>query len=298
MSFPRNIFFISIFSVVLFSGCSYLFYQPTNSLYFPPELLDLEYERIKLKTSDGVELAAWYFRPKTPVRGTVIQFHGNGQNMSSHYTSLIWLTKSGYGLFVFDYRGYGVSDGKPSQEGTTIDALTALSEALKIHQRNSPIGSRWIVYGQSLGGAIALRALVDFQDRDKVSLVVADSTFISYRDVAREQFSKFWLTWPFSWLGQILISEEYAPKKTMGQLAQPLLVIHDTHDPVVGFENGEDLFCSAKNSVVKRFWKLGEGHHISIFYQNQEAQNLFLRYLETGGACTANEPWCGQVNCD
>ena len=140
---------------ILFTSCSHLLYQPDRILYLDPKSLNLAPKEIFLESEPGVRLFAWYFETRQPnSKGTIIRFHGNAQNMSSHYLSLTWLIEKGYNLFTFDYRGYGRSEGEPDQEGTYKDALAALNLAWELHKKQS--GEKFIVYGQSLDGRRAM----------------------------------------------------------------------------------------------------------------------------------------------
>ena len=110
-----------ILLVVLFHfywGCNnYFFYQPTRKFYYPPEKLRLNYEEFYINGIDKNKIHAWLFpAPSGKPLATVVQFHGNAENMSSHYISLVWLLKHNFEIFTFDYRGYGRSLGEPSTE--------------------------------------------------------------------------------------------------------------------------------------------------------------------------------------
>ena len=270
-------FFLLFASTFLFSACSSFFYYPDRTLIFPPSKIGLKEKEIAFKSSDGTQLYGWFFKSLThgKPKGTIIQFHGNGENMSSHYLSLIWLTKVGYQLFVFDYRGYGKSEGVPSQEGTYLDGLAALDQAWKLHQEKSPKG-KFVVYGQSLGGAVAMRSVQDFKQKDKVDLLVMDSTFVSYQRIARRKMQSSWATWLFSPLAWLLVSDSYAAEDALEENKIPLLVIHDDKDPAVPYQCGLDIYEGAHSK--KEFWKTSTGKHIAIFESKKE-QERFEKYL-------------------
>ncbi|MFL5815611.1 MAG: alpha/beta hydrolase [Bdellovibrionia bacterium] len=259
---------LSTFLALGTSSCSSLFYFPSHTLYYSPKRLGYEAKQVSFHAQDGTTLYAWLFKPpegSTPPRGTIIQFHGNAENMSSHYLSLAWLVEQGYQLVAFDYRGYGKSEGDPSQKGTYLDALAALDLAWKFHQENH--AQHFIVFGQSLGGAIATRALQDFPQKDKVDLLVLDSTFTSYKSVARRKLASFWLTWPISPLGGLLVSDSYNAEDALKDNKSPVLIIHDRSDPVMPFSCGEDSYRLA--TAKKEFWQLDQGDHIAAFNNPQ-----------------------------
>ena len=265
------------FLVMLFSGCSHVFYQPQKGVFFDPKKLGLAPQQMVIEVSAEIRLAAWFFAAEAPVKGTVLQFHGNGQNMTSHYILVAWLAQQGYNVLVFDYRGYGESTGKANQEGLYQDGLKALEVAFLQHQKLAPQG-KFIVIGQSLGGAVALRALEDFAQKDQVNLLVLDSTFTSYQKVARKVLAGHWLTWLISPLAHVLVSDKYSAENAARTISVPILVIHAKHDPVVPFSFGEELAKTVKNP--QGFWILPGYGHTDAFYSAQSPyRNQFLQLL-------------------
>lgn len=247
-------------------------------MYYPPELNGYRQENIYFAANrESPRLHGWFFRVPKP-KGTLVLFHGNGENLSSHYASLVWLTHFGYQLFVFDYRGYGESWGDPSPEGVYQDGMAALAKALELHHGTG--AGKFMVYGQSLGGAVAMRCFADFKDKQEAKLVVMDSTFTSYRDVAQETLAHFWLTWIFSPLARVLVSDRFATEDAVKHLTTRLLVIHDLHDPLVRFDNGQKIYDLAPGK--KDFWKLDDGRHIGVFALDSASyRKKFLDLLET-----------------
>jgi fermentation-respiration switch protein FrsA (DUF1100 family) len=267
-----------IIATLFLISCNSLFYFPDHQTYFKPYQVDLlPPEEIYFDTSDHVKLHGWFFKsPNAKPLGTVIQFHGNAQNLTSHFVSLSWLVKEGYDVFTFDYRGYGESFGSPNPGGTYLDGLAALDKAylLKRTEKN------FIVYGQSLGGVIAARALQDFETK-KVSLLVLDSTFMSYSEMARKVALKHWFTWILSPLAWLLTSDRYSSRDFISKTDLPLLVIHDHLDPVVPFSCGEEIFNHA-HSKNKEFWKLDQGLHVGVFsLKSLENRKRFLNLLSS-----------------
>lgn len=252
-------------------------------MYFSPkEMVNAEPDNYEIAINDKVSLHAWRFKSKQPTaKAVVVQFHGNGENMTSHYVSTVWLINQGYDLFTFDYRGYGKSDGDPSQEGVYLDGLAALSKAWQLHQEQVTAGkskTQFIVYGQSLGGAVAIRALADFKERENVTLAIVDSSFASYRGVAHKKLTQSWATWLLSPLAYVLVSDEYAPKNILSKNHTKLLVIHDLKDPIVPVECGQEFYELA--SGPKDFWSFDLGRHIGSFDPDMPAnRNRLVKYL-------------------
>jgi fermentation-respiration switch protein FrsA (DUF1100 family) len=266
------------FVLIFISGCNSLFYYPDSSIYFLPKQAGLSApQELNFTASDGVHLHGWFFKTQRPSPlGTIIQFHGNAQNSTSHFVSLAWLVNEGYDFFTFDYRGYGDSDGEPSPKGTYLDGLSALKEAYHLKRSEK----HFIVYGQSLGGAIAARAVQDWEHRDQISLLVLDSTFSSYKTVARRVALRHWFTWPLSPVAWLIMSDQYSTEKFISEATQPLLIIHDKLDPVVPFACGEDIFLNANKNIRKDFWILNDGFHVGIFgIRFSENRKRFLNYV-------------------
>ena len=141
------------FSLLVGLFQSKLVYHPLSTIEATPTDAGLEYRDVSITTSDGVELHAW-FCPAPEERGVVLFCHGNGGNISGRLGSLVILHKLGLSTLIFDYRGYGRSEGSPSEEGTYLDADAAwchLTEEMKIGP------GRIIVFGRSLGGAVAAK---------------------------------------------------------------------------------------------------------------------------------------------
>lgn len=260
---------------VFLTSCTSVFLQPDRVLYSNPKAQGMVYEDIFFQAPDGIRLHAWWFPPK-PGHAVLVQAHGNAENLTSHAHALIWLAQEGYGLFAFDYRGYGISDGEKDLEGAVRDTRAALQKAWELKEAKKARG--FVVVGQSLGGAITLRALVEDEIwKKRVSLLVLESTFLSYRSMARDKLSSFWLTWPFSWLGWILVSDRESAKGRLESLPTPILQLHDRSDPVVSFEMGKKLHEELPSP--KDFWEQNRGMHVSAFRTDEPGNRDRLRAL-------------------
>jgi fermentation-respiration switch protein FrsA (DUF1100 family) len=258
---------------LLLSSCSGLLYYPSRQLFVDPARLGLKPEEVQFPSADGTKLSGWYFRNRSGKKpeALLIQYHGNAENLSSHFLSLAWILDHPYDLFIFDYRGYGRSEGSPNPSGTVADGEAALRWA-RAREPQLPL----VVVGQSLGGAIALRNVIDLKQEIPVRLVVADCTFPSYRGIARKVMTRSWVTWPFQWLGWLLMSDAHAPKGEIDQISPtPLLVIHGDADPVVEFELGEAVYLEAKEP--KEFWRIPGGEHTDAFTRPEWREKFLAR---------------------
>lgn len=245
------------------SGCTNIFLQPDHVHRYLPTREEGNWQEVRFKSGDGTDLLGiWFNARQSPSKGVVVHFHGNGENMTSHYLFVYWLAAEGYDVFTFDYRGYGGSAGKKSLSGAVEDCVAALRVA---RGRAGGSRERLIVLGQSLGGALALAAL-DRDGGEGVRGVILDSTFASYRKVARLKLGGFWLTWPFQYpLSAALISDRWAPRRLIARRKPvPLLMLHAVGDPVVPYSQGRALFDQAPGP--KEFWKLDSSGHTEALY--------------------------------
>lgn len=265
--------------LVMFVGCSNVFYQPSPQHFVDPGQFKLTYEDLYFKSGDGTTLHAWFFPARTKiVKGTIVQFHGNAQNISTHFFSLIWLIDQGYNLFTFDYRGYAKSEGSANQAGIYLDALAAFEKAQELHEKNG--GGKFVVYGQSTGGAIALRAVPDYKKNKDISLIVMDSAFSSYQDIAFDKLKSRWFLFPISPLAFLLVSDEYAADEVFNKITRPTLVIVGMKDHVVPPKFGKKIFKGIA-SKDKWLWKLPEGGHIDAYHhQGNKYRQKFLDVLD------------------
>lgn len=270
---------VGAFGVLLTSlllGCTTVFYQPTGVDYKYAEAEHLDYQSLEIKSEDGTKLAARYFESsqirKThqqwahyhgPTKGLVAQFHGNAQNMTAHFMNVAWLLFEGYDLLVFDYRGYGASEGSLSVRGVNEDAQSALKFAsTEAKKRGLPL----IAYGQSLGGSTLLRALEDDPIPNNLKLVIVESSFYSYQKIAREKLASVWFLWPFQWLAYLLVSDSYSPGTEKLQRIKPVpkILFYSEHDPVVSINHGEKFYQGLPEP--KKFIRVPEPGHISTMY--------------------------------
>lgn len=260
-----------VLSLSLFlSGCMSVLYSPRVGpvVFFPPEKFGYKPLDAEIAISSGERIHGWWLPSKIgPSRGLLVHFHGNAENLTSHYAMMAWVTDAGYDYFIFDYPGYGLSSGEPTAQNTVESGAAVLRW---LHEK---IDSRpLIVYGQSLGGAIAQKSVVDVKSEVPFCDLVLDSTFSSYKGVTRGKLATMWWTWPLQPLAYFLMSDRFAadPKDLHG----PVLVIHGEQDPIVEFPNGEKLFGALNEP--KEFWRLPHGAHGGSFRINGQEMRAKL----------------------
>ena len=237
-------------------GCNRLFYYPTSREYRAPSDLDVPVEEVRFRSEDGTELHGWLLKPgeDRAAVGTVVHFHGNARNLTAHVGLVDWLAWRGFNVFLFDYRGYGKSDGRPKRSGVIADSKAALTY---IRGREDIDSDRLLVLGQSLGGACALAALGE-GSTEGVRAVAIDSSFLSYRNVANSVLGGTFLTKPLVWL---TVTSDHDPEDSLAELEGiPLLFIHGDADGLVRISNGLELFEAAPEP--KRFLKVPGARHL------------------------------------
>ena len=224
---------------LLLAGCvSSPFYHPDRVLYSTPASVGLEFENAVFESSDGTRLTGWfipatgYQSPKN-AKATVIHFHGNAQNMSAHWRFVGWLPQRGFNVFVFDYRGYGASQGNPEPKGVFEDSNSALNY---VRLRKDVDPERLVVLGQSLGGTNAI-AVVGSGNRSGVKAIAIEAAFFSYSSIANDKISGT----------GVLVDDTYSAERYVGNLAPiPLLLLHGTSDPVIPYAHSLRLFDKAR----------------------------------------------------
>lgn len=245
---------------LLVAACGYsvflafiYFYQP-RLLFFPnipsrevkvsPDEVGLPYESVKLLvTGDNVQLDGWFI-PAPQARGVVLFCHGNAGNISHRLDSLLLFNKLGLSTLIFDYRGYGRSQGKPSEQGTYQDAEVAWQHLTQ--ERDVP-PQQIILFGRSLGAAVAAHLATIHTP----GALIIESCFTSVPDIAADLY-------PF--LPARLMSRlDYNAKEKLQNVGCPVLIVHSPNDEIIPYKHGRALYAAAKEP--KRFLELRGGHN-------------------------------------
>lgn len=230
----KGVVFVAVFSyvgsaAVLYFVQSKLVYHPRRSLDATPSAVGLAYEDVSFEAADGVKLTGWYIPAERP--GPVVLIcHGNAGNISHRLDSIEIFHALGLSVFIFDYRGYGYSEGKPTEAGTYLDAEAAwawLATDRGVKPENI------VVFGRSLGGAIAARLAGDCE----AGALILESSFTSMSDLAADTF---WFL-PVRWL----ISFDYDTIGSLRKVRLPVLVVHSREDTLIPFRHGRRLFEAA-----------------------------------------------------
>jgi len=237
-------------TLALLAGCGStversLIYYPTRRLEATPRDYGLAFEEVRLAAEDNVRLHGWYVPGRRPV--TLLWCHGNAGNISHRLENLRLIhDRLGVGVLIFDYRGYGESEGVPSEVGTYRDA-----RAFRAWQRRHPLaGPTPVVYfGRSLGAAVATTLAAE----DPPTALILETPFASVRAMAS-------VTLPVvGYLAGLLLRTRYDTLGRIDQVHVPVLVLHGDADEVVPFEQGRAVFEAAREP--KAFVTIPRAHH-------------------------------------
>lgn len=263
-SWKRNLLSLVSLSVLLFMFLRWFehsqVYHPYVAHEATPESLEREFQEIYLGTEP--KLHAWFFPAKEKESArrefAFLICHGNGGNISHRLDLCELLLQTGANVFLFDYRGYGRSSGKPSEEGTYADAQAAYGWL----KQKGFAPERIIALGESLGGGVA----TELAAREKLAGLILQSTFTSIPDIGAELFS---------WLPVRAISSiRYDTGGKLPGLKLPLLVMHSRGDTLIGFHHAEKNFASANEP--KLFWELKGDHNDALATDAQ----IYFRGIE------------------
>lgn len=260
-----------LFAVLLYfmqERMVFLAQLPGRELEATPRHAGFNYVDVTTKTSDGLSLHGWYVHADKP-RGTVLFLHGNAGNISHRLDSIAIFHDLGLDTFIIDYRGYGQSEGKPSEEGTYIDAEAAW-QYLVAERGVDP--ATMIVFGRSIGGAVAAWLAT----KHKAAALIMESSFTSAVEMAAHLYP---------YLPVRLISRlKYPVVDYVTEVECPVLVIHSRDDEIIPFAMGKALYEAAP--APKEFIELAGDHNngflLSQEHYREELAKFIADYLEDG----------------
>jgi len=255
-----------IFIGFLFIFQSHYIYYPERILSADPGDIGLNFESVSFKTTDGVKLSGW-FVANEGARGVILFCHGNAGNISHRLESIQIFHQLGLDVFIFDYRGFGQSEGKPTEQGTYQDAEAAWRYLIKERQVNP---NEVIIFGRSLGGAVAAWLA---QSHTPGALIL-ESTFTSLPDIAGTLY-------PYVPV-RLLLRFHYNTAEYLGRVNCPVLIVHSRNDEIMPFNHGRRLFEMAKEP--KEFLEITGTHNAGFITSGklyEEGLNAFIsEYIE------------------
>ncbi|HSU57466.1 MAG TPA: alpha/beta hydrolase [Candidatus Dormibacteraeota bacterium] len=241
-------------------------YRPDRVLDATGHELGRPFEDVLFKAKDGVQLHGWFFLANSDSHQSdlcVLVCHGNAGNISHRLDLCGTLLECGLSVFLFDYRGYGRSEGIPGEEGTYLDAQAAYEW---LRKKGIP-GRNIIAFGESLGGGIASELAL----RETLGGVILQSTFSCIADLGSELFP--WL--PVRWLGSI----KYNTCSKLPRIGVPVMVMHSRADALIAYHHAEKNFALANEP--KLFWEVRGDHNEPLLERDQFITGIraFLKLL-------------------
>jgi alpha-beta hydrolase superfamily lysophospholipase len=260
---------VLFFFITFLTSCSNLLFVPIKPYPVTPDAAGLLYEDVFIDAQDGVTLHGWKIHADEKTAGTIVFFHGNGDNVSTQMPNTFWLAKEGYDLYVFDYREYGQSQGEAD-----LDAIISDMELMIGHiAEELPVDEKMIVMGHSLGGAMSVYVVAHSLHRDKIEALITVEAFSDYHDVTQEALSKSWLLWLFQWPLSFTIDNSYRPLDSIGLISPiPVAIIHSESDEMIEMYHAEALFEAAREP--KEFILI-DSNHSNVFVTKNNRQILF-----------------------
>jgi len=237
-------------------------YEPVREVPYTPGELGLAFEKVVFTTDDGLKLTGWYVSAEQ-ARFTILFCHGNGGNMAHRLDSINIFHDLGLNCFIFDYRGYGASQGKPTEQGTYLDAAAAY-KWLTHHKKIPP--QNIIIFGRSLGGSIAANLAANV----KAKALVIESSFTSYVDIGR----KFYPYMPV----RLFATYSYRTIDYIRKVYYPVMIIHSRNDDVIPFEFGLELHEAANEP--KEFVEIFGSHNDGFLYSGENYKNAWTQWLK------------------
>ena len=271
---PLLIRMLSSLVLIILALClgvmSLLYVFQEKMIFFPgkrivdtPGSIGLHYEDVYLVTEDDVRVHGWYV-PHVDEKATVLFFHGNAGNISHRLDSISIFHDLGLSVFIIDYRGYGRSEGRPSEKGTYRDAMAAWNYLVD-ERRLRP--DEIILFGRSLGGGGA----AGLAARVSPAAVILESTFTSIKELGKHYYPYL----PVSWIARV----RYPVDEDISSFNCPVLVIHSEQDDVVPFRHGQRLFATAREP--KMFLPISGDHNTGFLLSGDVYVEGMKRFIKT-----------------
>jgi fermentation-respiration switch protein FrsA (DUF1100 family) len=240
------VFFILAYPAFLLLFENKIIFHPSSypEGYWNPTSLGVPLQDIYFASEDGVKLHAWFI-PLPNAVATLLWFHGNAGNLSHRLDNIQRLKRLNLNIFIFDYRGYGRSEGVPNEEGIYKDSRAAYKQVLAMG--GVSVNSLFL-FGRSLGGICAVQTAMNHPARG----LILESVFTNSVDMSRTVFPLI----PLGWGGRPKL--DAVGKVPRLKLAK--LFLHGTRDEIVPYDLGRKLFEKAGNP--KTFYAIeGAGHN-------------------------------------
>ncbi len=238
-------------------------YSPERDVSSTPAELGLDFEDVVFNSADGLDLSGWYI-PAKKSKHTVLFCHGNGGNMAHRLDSINIFHNLGLNCFIFDYRGYGDSLGKPGEEGTYTDAMAAYKWLTE--EKNIP-AEDIIIFGRSLGGSIAAQ----LASKVEAGALIVESAFTSYVDIGKEYYPYMPVRW-FARFG-------YKTIDYIRNVRCPVMLIYSRNDEIVPYKFGLELYEAANEP--KEFIEIFGSHNDCFLASGEIYTEVWEKWLKS-----------------
>ena len=260
---------VLILGVIIYGSITaYFFFFQSSFVYFPykdiqgtPKQLGMPCKDVTFVSKDGIKLNGWFI-PSDDSKDVVLFCHGNAGNISHRMESIQIFHKMGLSVFIFDYRGYGQSEGIPSEKGTYLDAEAAWNYLTKVENFDA---SNIILFGRSMGGSISAKLATD--KRPKVLII--ESSFTSITNLGANIY-------PFLPV-RLLSRFSYDTLKYVKLVKSPVLVIHSGDDEIVPFVHGRAIYEAAH--APKEFLKIRGSHNEGFWLSRVEYAKAIEKFI-------------------
>jgi fermentation-respiration switch protein FrsA (DUF1100 family) len=260
---------------ILFSGLIiygailvYFYLVQSSFIYFPykdiavtPMQAGMLYKEVTFSSKDGNRLNGWFIPADDP-KGVLLFCHGNAGNISDRMESIRIFHEIGLSVFIFDYRGYGKSEGVPGESGTYLDAEAAWEYLITQEHYDA---SQITVFGRSIGGAIAAKLAAE----KSPGALIVESSFTSIVDMGAQIY-------PFLPV-RLLSRFRYDTRKYIKEVRSPVLVIHSSDDEIIPFSHGEAIFEAA--NAPKEFLKIQGSHNEGFLLSGSEYSKAIEKFI-------------------
>lgn len=263
MKMYRIIFYLALFILLTFGYVKYLelrgIFYPIQKISFTPSDIKLGFEDVYFTTDDGLKINAW-FVPYANAKYTLVFFHGNAGNIGDRIDKIILLNNLKLNIFIIDYRGFGQSQGKPSEQGLYLDAEAAYGYLINT-RRIFP--EQIILYGESLVAA----AVINLAAKVKVKALILEGAFSSGKDMAK-------IIFPF--IPNFFFSNSFNSAGKIKKIQIPKLFLHSQNDEIIPIRLSQKLFSFAVQP--KYFFELKGGHN-TCFLDSKEEYLSALKFF-------------------
>jgi uncharacterized protein len=264
----RRLLCFALLTATLLAGCRIeesLIFHPDRIVSRNPSDIGMAFDDVFFRTQDGLWLHGWFI-PHNEAKSTLLWFHGNAGNVSHRLLNIKLLHEHiKTHIFIFDYRGYGHSEGTPSEEGTYLDGTAAMHYLLERPEAGT---RRIVLFGRSLGAAVAAEMALRFNTRG----LILESPFVSVPEMARVIFPVLPLA--------ALLRTRYDIVGKVRKIKTPLLVLHGERDEIVPFEHGKRVFEAAPQPKAFHIIS-GASHNDTFVLGGKEYFQTLANFIES-----------------